>query len=324
LTTLDVVCPVFNEASVIREFHRELRMQLDALHDRYRSRIIFVVDRSTDGTEEVIQRLCEDDPTLIALFLSSRFGHQAALVAGMDHSTADWCVMMDCDLEHPPSVIPAMLEKGEQGFDIVYTVRRYPAELHWLRRIASSLYYRLINSMTNLSVQDGAADFRLISRRVRDVFTQSVREQNQFLRGLISWMGFRSASVVFSSQMRRSGVSKYHLSQLLAFAAVGIVSFSRKPLRLAIYASLATAAVAALTLLFHLYAWFRYADLPQGWPTLALLISLIGSVQLLVLGIIGEYVGLIFEEVKRRPLYIVDRAINADEHCHQWHLGRTR
>lgn len=310
MKTLDVICPVFNEATVIGDFHRALREQLDALQDRYRSRIIFVVDRSTDGTEDVIQRLCESDTTLIAVFLSARFGHQMSLVAGMDHSTADWCVMMDCDLEHPPSVIPAMLEKGEQGFDVVYTVRQYAAEVSWLKRITSSLYYRLINRMTDLTVQDGAADFRLISSKVRDVFKLSLREQNQFLRGLISWIGFRSTYVAFRSHTRRAGESKYRLSKLLAFAAVGIISFSRKPLRLAIYASLATAALALLTLLYHLYAWVRYANLPQGWPTLALLISMIGSVQLLVLGIIGEYLGFIFEEVKRRPLYVVDRTIN--------------
>jgi dolichol-phosphate mannosyltransferase len=310
MRTLDVICPVFNEAAVIGDFHSVLRQQLDALKDRYQTRIIFVVDRSTDGTEDVVQRLCTSDPSLTAIVLSARFGHQMSLVAGMDHSTADWCVMMDCDLEHPPSVIPQLLEKGEQGFDVVYTVRQYAAEVSWLKRITSSLYYHFINAMTDLSVQDGSADFRLISGKVRDVFKHALREQNQFLRGLISWVGFRSTFVVFQSQTRKAGESKYRLRKLLRFAAVGIISFSRKPLRLAIYASVVTAALALSTLAYHLYAWLRYANLPPGWTTLALLISIIGSVQLLVLGIIGEYLGFIFEEVKRRPLYIVDHTLN--------------
>jgi glycosyltransferase involved in cell wall biosynthesis len=310
MKTLDVVCPVFNEAAVIGDFHHVLRQQLDTLQDRYQSRIIFVIDRSTDGTEDIVRRLCAADPSLTAIVLSARFGHQMSLVAGMDHSTADWCVMMDCDLEHPPSVIPQLLEKGEQGFDIVYTVRQYAAEVSALKRITSSLYYRFINGMTDLSVQDGSADFRLISSKVRDVFKHALREQHQFLRGLISWVGFRSTFVVFRSQTRKAGESKYRLRKLLRFAAVGIISFSRKPLRLAIYASLMTAALAFATLAYHLYAWLRYANLPQGWTTLALLISAIGSVQLLVLGIIGEYLGFVFEEVKRRPLYVVDWTIN--------------
>ncbi len=310
MKTLDVICPVFNEAAVIGDFHHALRQQLDALQDRYQTRIIFVVDPSTDGTEDVVQRLCAADPSLTEIVLSARFGHQMSLVAGMDHSTADWCVMMDCDLEHPPSVIPQLLEKGEQGFDVVYTVRQYAAEVSATKRITSSLYYRFINGMTDLSVQDGSADFRLISGKVRDVFKHALREQNQFLRGLISWVGFRSTFVVFQSQTRKAGESKYRLRKLLRFAAIGIISFSRKPLRLAIYASLVTAALALSTLAYHFYAWVRYANLPQGWTTLALLISMIGSVQLLVLGIIGEYLGFIFEEVKRRPLYVVDRTIN--------------
>jgi len=310
MKTLDVICPVFNEAPVIGDFHRVLRQQLDALSDRYRTRIIFVVDRSTDGTEAVVQRLCAADAGLTAIFLSARFGHQMSLVAGMDHSTADWCVMMDCDLEHPPSVIPDLLEKGEQGFDVVYTVRQYAAQVSWFKRMTSSLYYRFINAMTDFSVQDGSADFRLISGKVRDVFKHTLREQNQFLRGLISWVGFQSSYVVFRSETRKAGESKYRLRKLLRFAAIGIISFSRKPLRLAIYASLVTAALALLTLAYHLYAWLRYANLPPGWTTLALLISIIGSVQLLVLGIIGEYLGFIFEEVKRRPLYIVDKTFN--------------
>jgi polyisoprenyl-phosphate glycosyltransferase len=311
MRTLDVICPVYNEADVIADFYRALRRQLDDFADRYRSRIIFVVDRSTDATESIIQDLCSRDPALVLISLSARFGHQMSLVAGMDHSTADWCVMMDSDLEHPPAVIPDLLLKAEEGYDVVYTVRQYAAEVSYAKRVTSSLYYRFISAMSNLSMQPGSADFRLISGKVRDVFKHSIREQNPFLRGLVSWVGFRSTHVTFRSETRKAGTSKYRPTTLIKFAAVGIISFSRKPLRLAIYAGFATALVALAALAYHLYAWLRYSNLPQGWTTLALLISMIGSVQLLILGIIGEYLGFIFAEVKRRPLYIVDRTINA-------------
>ena len=310
MKTLDVICPAFNEAEIIADFYRQLRHELDLLSDRYTARIIFVVDRSPDGTDAIVEQLCRADPALTLIALSSRFGHQMSLVAGMDHSTADWCVMMDCDLEHPPAVIRQLLDKGEEGFEIVYTIREYDSQVSWGKRVSSAAYYRVISRMTDLSIEGGTADFRLISGRVRDVFKHDLREQNQFIRGLISWIGFRSTSVTFRSKVRNAGTSKYRLSKLIRFATIGFVSFSRRPLRLAIYASLSTAALALLALAYHLYAWIRYSNLPQGWTTLALLISVIGSVQLFILGIIGEYLGFIFDEVKKRPLYLVDRTVN--------------
>lgn len=308
MKTLDVICPVFNEAEVIEAFYTELKKQLALLP--YVSRIFFVLDASTDRTAEIIQSICGKDPQVTLIMLSARFGHQLSLVAGMDHSTADYVVMMDCDLEHPPSVIPRLLEKAVEGYDIVYTTRHYAADVPALKKLTSSLYYRFINVMTDLTLTDGSADFRLISGKVRDVFKHSIREQNQFLRGLFSWVGFRSTHVDFVSQVRAGGVSKYRLSRLIRFAAVGIVSFSKKPLRLAIYTGFLVSVLALLSIIYHLYAWMIHSDVPQGWATLAILISFIGGAQLFCLGILGEYLGFIFDEVKGRPLYIVDRKVN--------------
>lgn len=308
MKTLDVICPVFNEAEVIEAFYAELKKQLALLP--YTSRMIFVLDASTDRTAEIIQAICKKDPQVTLIMLSARFGHQLSLVAGMDHSSADYVVMMDCDLEHPPSVIPRLLEKAAEGYDIVYTTRHYAADTPALKKLTSSLYYRFINVMTDLTLTDGSADFRLISGKVRDVFKHSIREQNQFLRGLFSWVGFRSAHVDFVSQVRAGGVSKYRLNRLIRFAAVGIVSFSKKPLRLAIYTGFLVSVLALLSIVYHLYSWMIHSNVPQGWATLAILISFIGGAQLFCLGILGEYLGFIFDEVKGRPLYIVDRKVN--------------
>lgn len=311
MKTLDIICPVYNEEEVILAFYHELKKQLDLIQDRYASKIIFVLDRGTDNTENILAELCKKDKNVILLSLSSRFGHQMSLVAGMDHSKADFCVMMDCDLEHPPMVIHELLKKAEEGFDIVYTVRRYSEQVSFLKKLSSSFYYKFINAMTDLSLDDGAADFRLISAKVRDVFKNALREQNQFIRGLISWVGFRSTSVSYKSQARSAGISKYSFTRLIRFAAVGIVSFSKKPLRMAIYLGFFISAISLFSFAYHIYIWFKHSDLPPGWTTLALLISFIGSAQLFFLGILGEYIAFIFDETKGRPLYIVDKKYNA-------------
>lgn len=309
MKSLDIICPVYNEAEVIMDFYRELRSELDKL-SHYNSRTIFVLDKCSDNTESILQALCRDDKRVTLISLSSRFGHQMSLVAGMDNSDADYTVMMDCDLEHPPKLIQELLKKAEDGYDVVYTVRKYAVEAGFFKRFTSNLYYKFINAMTDLDLESGTADFRLVSAKVRDVFKKSLREQNQFLRGLISWLGFNSVAVHYQSQTRRAGVSKYHLRRLIQFASIGIISFSKKPLRLAIYFGFLTSIVVLGIFIYHLYAWIRFSNLPPGWTTLALLISLIGSAQLFFLGIIGEYLGFIFDEVKARPLYVIERKIN--------------
>jgi polyisoprenyl-phosphate glycosyltransferase len=311
LKTLDIICPVYNEAEVIRDFYQELKSQLELLKGKFTYRMIFVLDQGTDDTENILKGISEKDSSVSVICLSARFGHQMSLVAGMDHSNADYCIMMDCDLEHPPVVIHRLLEKAEEGYDIVYTVRRYSDQVSFFKKWTSSFYYRFINTMTDLSLDDGAADFRLIAGKVRDVFKFSIREQNQFIRGLISWVGFRSTAIQYQSQARRAGVSKYRVSRLIKFATVGIISFSKKPLRMATYLGFFVSAISLFIFIYHIYIWFRHSDLPPGWTTLALLISFIGSAQLFFLGILGEYLAFIFDETKNRPLYVVNKKFNA-------------
>jgi glycosyltransferase involved in cell wall biosynthesis len=309
-STLTVVCPVYNEQQVVEHFFDELRGTLLSIEHRYEWRVLFVVDRSNDETLHVLRRLAALETRVQVLGLSTRFGHQMSLVAGIDHAESDAVIMMDSDLQHPPELIPEMLDSFEEGYDVVYTVRREPADHSLLKRVGSRLFYRLLNWLAEIKLESGAADYRLISRRVAEVFRRQIRERNQFLRGLFRWVGFRQIGIAYEPRLRAAGVSKYSWSRMLRFAAAGIISFSKKPLQYAIMLGLLVAALGAFVAMGALVAYFVNDKVPSGWTTLAILISLFGGAQLFFLGLLGEYIGAIFDEVKGRPLYIIDEAIN--------------
>ena len=310
MRTLTVISPVYNEAEVSESFFWALRKELNGLAEHYESRILFVVDRSSDTTLDILKRIAAADRSVGILALSSRFGHQMSLLAGIDHADSDAVIMMDSDLQHPPSHIPALLERFEQGYDIVYTIREDEQELGLLKRLSARLFYRLLNSLSQVSINESAADFRLISRRVARVFQTQIRERNQFLRGLFSWVGFKSVGVPFRVRTRAAGRSKYSLGRLIRFGMHGIVSFSKRPLQAAILVGFVFAAFGFINALVTLVQYFLYSALPSGWTTLTILISMFSGVQLIFLGIIGEYLGAIFDEVKARPHYIVEEKVN--------------
>ncbi|MBI3923914.1 MAG: glycosyltransferase family 2 protein [Armatimonadetes bacterium] len=308
--TLTVISPVYNESEVIEEFLQALVAQLGLLESTYDTSILLVVDRCTDNTLEILKRFAESTPNLKVLALSARFGHQLSLLAGIDYATSDAIVMMDCDMQHPPELIPELVKRYEEGCDVVYTVRTYPKSVGLLKRLTSSLFYRLLHYLSTVPIHDGAADFRLISRRVAAVIRESVRERNLFLRGLISWMGFAQGCVRFQAQRRSAGQSKYAFGRMLRFGMHAVVSFSRKPLQAAISAGMVFAFIGLAQAVVAVVQYLYYDYLPAGWTTIVVLLSFFSGVQLIFLGIIGEYVGSIFDEVKRRPLYIVDEMIN--------------
>jgi glycosyltransferase involved in cell wall biosynthesis len=235
-----------------------------------------------------------------------------SLVAGIDQSNGDAVIMMDCDLQHPPELIPVLLEKFEIGNDIVHTVRIYSEKVPLPRRLASSLFYRLQNALSPVDLRDGAADFRLISRKGVKVFQSSIREHDQFLRGLFQWVGFSSTYVSFVCSKRIAGQTKYDLRRLLAFFASGMVSFSKVPLRIATLVGFMISCASILYGLYLVVVFFARGDLPPGYTSLILVILLLGGLQLLVLGMIGEYIGHLFDEAKGRPLYVVDEVIRSD------------
>jgi Glycosyltransferases involved in cell wall biogenesis len=240
------------------------------------------------------------------LGLSRRFGHQMSLVAGIDACTGDAAVMMDCDMEHPPELIPRLLEKYESGCDVVHTIRKYNKNVSAFKALPSRLFYRVLNLLTTEKFSENAADFRLISRKVIDVFKRDIREHNQFLRGLFKWVGFEQAEVPFVSGVRRTGVSQYTFKRLVKFATQGIVSFSKLPLQISVIIGVVFAVTGLAYGIYNIFAYFFSPHLPEGWTTIVTLLLFLGGLQLIVLGVIGEYISAIFDEVKNRPLYVVD------------------
>ncbi|MEM3000940.1 MAG: glycosyltransferase family 2 protein [Candidatus Nitrosocaldus sp.] len=307
--SLTIICPVYNEEEVIKEFYDELKGVLIQLCG-YESKILFVVDRCTDTTLDILKGIADSDKTVQIIALSSRFGHQMALLAGIDNSSSDVIIMMDADLQHPPSLIPRMLEFFEKGYEIVHTVREYPPEIGFFKRLSSKLFYKVINRISDVPIHEGSADFRLISRRVADVFRNNIRERNQFMRGLFSWVGFKSIHIPFQGMIRRGGESKYSIGRLIRFGIHGIISFSRKPLQAAVIVGIILASLGILYSTIVFIQYFVDETLPSGWATLTILLSFFSGIQLIFLGIIGEYIAAIFDEVKGRPHYIIEEKIN--------------
>jgi Glycosyltransferases involved in cell wall biogenesis len=307
---LSVISPVFNEEDVIEEFHQTLAAEVDSLSGKYEAEMIYVVDSCPDRSLDILRRIAEKDRRAKVIALSSRFGHQMSLVAGIDHACGDAVIMLDSDLQHPPSLIRDMLKEFEKGNDVVFTIRSNPPGTGLFKKFSSRLYYRIINRLSQIPILENAADFRLISARVARVFQTEIRERNQFVRGLVSWVGFKRVGIQFTAQPRRAGRTKYSLGRLFRTGIYGVVSFSKKPLQAAIVTGFALALGGLLLALFSLFDYFHRAYLPSGWTTLVILISGFSGIQLIFLGIIGEYIGAIFDEVKARPLYIVQEKIN--------------
>jgi polyisoprenyl-phosphate glycosyltransferase len=308
--TLTVICPVYNEEEVIASFYKALHEVLTGLSVRYVWKILFVVDRCEDRTLDILKEISRADDSVRILALSARFGHQIALLAGMDHCDSDAVIMMDSDLQHPPALIPLLLENFEKGFDIIYTTRQDPPGIGLFKRLSSMLFYRMLNRISQVPIKESAADFRLVSRRVVEVFQKQIRERNQFLRGLFSWIGFRSVEVSFRAGTRPSGKSKYSFGRMVGFGTQGIVAFSKRPLQAAILVGFIFAAIGLVNAIITFVQFFFYRSLPSGWTTLTILISTFSGIQLIFLGIIGEYIGAIFDEVKERPHYIIEEKIN--------------
>lgn len=307
---LTVVCPVYEEEQVVGRFYGELKPVLDSVADRWRSVVLFVVDRGADRTLEVLEEIARGDLSVRVLALSARFGHQMSLLAGLDHCDSDAVVMMDSDLQHPPALIPELLAGFERGYDIVYTVREDGPGVPVLKRVTSRLFYRVFNRISDTPINESAADFRLVSRRVVEVFQRQIRERNQFLRGLFGWVGFPSAAVAFRAAGRPAGRTKYSVRRMVRFGVDGVVSFSKAPLKAAVYVGLAFGALGFLVALLTLAQYLSSRSFPSGWTTVAILVSIFSGTQLVFLGILGEYLGAIFDEVKGRPHYIVERRIN--------------
>lgn len=313
MSTLDVVCPVFREEDVIEQFHGRLLAVLEGLADRHIFNILYVVDPSHDRTEQILTSIAVDDPRVEVLVMSRRFGHQMALIAGIDHADGDAVIMLDSDLQHPPELIPDLIGHWEAGAEIVQTIRKDGSETGWLKRSTSRWFYATFMKVGAIDLQSGAADYRLLTRRVAQVFRTEMREHNQFLRGLVSWVGFRTVYVPFTPLPRERGQSKYRPATLVNFALNGICSFSKLPLRFCIGAGFILASISVLLGLLEVLIYLTGSVEVPGWSSLVVIVTLASGIQLFFLGILGEYIGLIFDEVKNRPLYLLQREIRNAE-----------
>ncbi len=310
MKSIDVICPVFQEEEVIESFHEKLVEALSKLGARYQIRIVYVLDPSPDRTEAKLFALSKQDPRIEILVMSRRFGHQAALMAGMDHSAADAVVMLDSDLQHPPELIVQFVRRWEDGADIVQAIRNDGRNIHPAKRLTSRWFYLLFEKIGAVDLQVGAADFRLMSARVVRIFQTQMREHNPFLRGLVGWVGFRVDYIAFVPAQRTKGRSKYGAATLFNFALNGICSFSKAPLRFCTVTGIVLALLSILAGAAQIVAYFVFTktNVP-GWASLVASVTFLGGLQLFFLGVIGEYVGLVFDEVKNRPHYLVARRL---------------
>ena len=302
---LSIIVPVYNEAENIAALCNAMN-----IHVKEKFELIFVDDGSTDETLTEIRSFTAVSSQYKCISLSRNFGHQNALMAGMEHAAGDQIIIMDGDLQHPPSLIAAMLEKLEQGFDLVLTKRNKTDNIGWLKKMAAAIFYKFINVISDTRIEPNAADFKAFNRKVLNSLLQ-FKERELFLRGIFSWIGFKTTTISFDAPARQFGKTKYSFIKMLRLALKGTTSFSFKPLRLALLVGSIISLVAFAFAVFALIAYFKGNTVP-GWTSLIIAVMFLGGTQLLAIGLLGEYIASLFTETKRRPLYLINEKINID------------
>jgi dolichol-phosphate mannosyltransferase len=300
--TLSIVIPTFNEEGNIEILYSKLIETLTPLElDEFE--FIFVDDGSQDRSLEIVKKLSIDDPRVKYISFSRNFGHQPALKAGLDHAQFAGVVSLDADLQHPVELIPEMIEKWKNGAEVVYTKRK-DVSLPWFKRTTSKLFYRIINTLSQIKLEDGVADFRLLDQKVIHAL-RAYKESNLFIRGIIPALGFKQESIDYTPHKRFAGETKYSFSKMIRFALTGITSLSAKPLYFSIYFGVFFAMLAFIYGLYAIYIFaFGHEAIP-GWTSIIASILLIGGIQLIMIGIIGIYLGKVFAQSKGRPNYII-------------------
>jgi glycosyltransferase involved in cell wall biosynthesis len=300
---LCVVVPAYNEAPVLNAFHRRLAAAMNRIGRAWT--VVYVNDGSTDGTLDVLRRLRAGDAHISIVNLSRNFGKEAALTAGLDHADADAVIVIDADLQDPPELIPDLVDAWDAGFDIVYAQRQGRDGETWLKRTTASLFYRLMADMGRLKMPRDTGDFRLMSWRVV-MALRTLRETHRFMKGLFAWVGYPSKAVSYRRAPRLAGQTKWNYWALWNFAIEGITSFTVMPLKVASYLGLAISALAAAYIAQLIARTLIFGNPVAGYPSLMAVVLFLGGAQMLTLGIIGEYLGRVFDETKQRPLYLVE------------------
>ncbi len=308
--TFSIVVPVFNEAESLPELHRRLTQVMDALGEAWE--LLLVNDGSTDASASVMRDLAARDSRVRVLRFARNFGHQIAVTAGLDASKGRAVVVIDADLQDPPEVIPDLVAKWKEGHELVYGVRRGREGETWFKKASASLFYRVIFRITDVRIPLDTGDFRLLDRKVVDVLGH-MRERHRFLRGMGAWVGFRQVGVPYDRQARFAGETKYPFRKMLRLALNAITGFSYLPLQLATYFGFVSAGLAALAIPVVIVLRIVGVHGFEGQATTLVAVLFLGGVQLISLGILGEYVGRIYDEVKGRPLYILDEPAPAND-----------
>lgn len=309
---ISIVVPVYNEQENIHFFCQEVLKYMEPLE--YQVELIFVDDGSKDGTAIILERLSQLDKRIRTIILARNFGHQIALTCGLEHADGDAVITMDGDLQHPPEMLPILLSKWEEGFEIVQTIRVDTEGVSWFKKFSSGMFYKVMNYMSNIQVAEGGSDFRLLDKKVVQIFKR-FKEKARFIRGIIGNLGFKQVQVEFIAPKRYAGKSKFSLTKMLTFALNGITAYSKLPLRFAFYIGILFGLISFLLTLNVVYTKVFTGEAVPGWATIAASVLMLGGLQLVGLGIIGEYVGRVFEEVKQRPLYWIstDTKCNTEE-----------
>lgn len=304
---ISVIVPVYNEELVIEHTYERLNNVLVNLNIDYE--MIFVNDGSKDSTLTKLKKLSEEHSKVKVVDFSRNFGHQIAVTAGMDNSSGDVVVLIDADLQDPPELIGELLMKWREGYDVAYAQRAIRHGETLFKKLTAKLFYRTLRSMTDIDIPVDTGDFRLMDRKVVDSLL-SFRERHRFIRGLVSWVGYKQIGVPYQREERFAGESKYPLRKMIKFSLDGITSFSFKPLQFASKLGFFTAVIGLLSIIATLYMKLFTNLTVQGWTSLMIVCLFLGGIQLIVLGVLGEYIGRIYDEVRQRPLYIVDKKYN--------------
>jgi dolichol-phosphate mannosyltransferase len=299
---ISVVVPVHNEEGNLPVLHERLVNAVTSITNDYE--IIFVNDGSADASLLILKSLVDLNPNIRYIDFSKNFGHQIAVFAGLEHALGNAVVIIDADLQDPPELISDLYRKMKQGYDVVFAQREQRAGEPWHKLITAKLFYKAINKLSDVSIPLDTGDYRIISRKIVDIIV-SMPEHNKFLRGQIAWAGFNQTSIAYRRDERYAGKTNYSYSKMFSFAFDGITAFSNLPLRLATYMGFVVSLVSFLVILYTLYQKYLKNDVVQGWSSLMVSVLFIGGVQLICLGIIGEYLSRIMDNVKQRPLYIV-------------------
>ena len=300
-----VVAPIFNEIGCLEEFYQQVRQVMESLKTPWE--FILIDDGSTDGSSEMIQNLAKNDPLIQAVIFARNFGHQIAVTAGLDYSRGKAVILIDADLQDPPEVIIDLIQKWEEGYEVVYAVRRKREGESWFKLLTASIFYRMVYRITDVKIPLDTGDFRLLDRKVVDVMGK-MRERHRFLRGMASWVGFRQTGVEYDRKERFAGKTKYPFSKMLKLALNAITSFSYFPLQVATYLGFISAVVSILAIPVVISLRLSHQAALLGQATTLITVLFLGGVQLITLGILGEYIGRIYDEAKGRPLYVVSQA----------------